>query len=131
MKVSSHCIYLLVCLWNLMTDVLSTTLPTSHCLYYSGIYTLYMHIFLFTAAAMHSYANNKRTNHVSYMSLLKEFNPKNAKNIQPPPAFTFVREPLSHFVSGLAEYHFRCSAAGRLISADDIRQVTSAQQIIV
>jgi hypothetical protein len=71
---------------------------------------------------MHVFNSPAGVNHMSYMSELKSYFPKGAKNIRPPPAFTFVREPLSHFVSGLAEYHFRCGNK-KVVTANDIRQV--------
>lgn len=77
---------------------------------------------------MHVYDSPSGVNHVSYKSELSSFYPKNTKNIPTPPAFTFVREPLSHFVSGLAEYHFRCQHK-KVVTANDIRQVLVAGQI--
>ena len=41
--------------------------------------------------------------------------------------FTFGREPISHFVSGLAEYYFRCFKA-RQVSVDAVREVSHCIQ---
>lgn len=73
---------------------------------------------------MHVFDSPNGVNHVSYMTELKSYFPKNTQpqNIQPPPAFTFVREPLSHFASGLAEYHFRCTPK-KNVTKQTIRQV--------
>lgn len=88
-------------------------------------YTIFVHDVMYNIYAgseMHVFESPNGVNHVSYMTEIKSYYPKHQQNIQPPPAFTFVREPLSHFASGLAEYHFRCSPK-KNVTRQSIQQV--------
>ena len=79
---------------------------------------------------MHVFDSPAGVNREPYLSALKKHTSRKMKTILYPPAFTFVREPISHFVSGLNEYYFRCSPK-KNVTADEIRKVLHFWQSLV